>query len=335
MPVSRNTQLPQHSYGEQAHYGNIDLNALPDATGYPSGTAFLWDGDEWFYGTVTQGSGSSFFEESVGYVNAIRLIEDKYLIASHDDQAYLYLAGDLVEITDGQDGTVNLDDFNGKVYIASRNGLVIPVLSADPAAPDSEEGQVYYNDSTKTVRVYSGSWGTIGTGGGTDSDEKVKVSSNDTSADYLITQVSGTAGVTVYEYNNGGNEVLVISGSNPIYGAMSIQIDGGGSVLTTGVKGDIRMPFNMDIERASLLADVSGSCVIDIWGDTYANYPPTVADTITAAAKPTLSTAIKSEDTTLTGWSKSRLEGSTLRINVDSATTLTRVELSLKYKRNE
>lgn len=166
-------------------------------------------------------------------------------------------------------------------------------------------------------------------------DKKVKVSSNDTTADYLIPKLSGSAGVTVYEYNNGANEILVISGSNPIYGAMSIQIDGGGSVLTTGIKGDIRMPFNLDIERASLLSDVSGSCVIDIWGDTYANYPPTSFDTITASAKPTLSSALKSEDTTLTGWSKSRLEGSTLRINVDSASTLTRVELSLKYKRNE
>ena len=46
----------------------------------------------------------------------------------------------------------------------------------------------------------------------------------------------------------------------------------------------------------------SGSIVIDVWKDTYANFPPTVADTITASAKPTLSSATKSDDTTLTGW---------------------------------
>ena len=32
----------------------------------------------------------------------------------------------------------------------------------------------------------------------------------------------------------------------------------------------------------------SGSIVIDVWKDTYANFPPIVADTITASAKPTL-----------------------------------------------
>jgi len=107
-------------------------------------------------------------------------------------------------------------------------------------------------------------------------------------------------------------------------------IDGSGSVITTGIKGDLEIPFDCTINRVTLLADQSGSIVIDIWKDTYANYPPTVADTITASAKPTLSTADKSQDSTLTGWTTTITAGDTLRFNVDSIATITRVLLSLK-----
>jgi len=45
-----------------------------------------------------------------------------------------------------------------------------------------------------------------------------------------------------------------------------------------------------------------GDAVIDLWKDTYANFPPTSADTITASARPTLSSAVKGQSSTLTGW---------------------------------
>jgi hypothetical protein len=109
-------------------------------------------------------------------------------------------------------------------------------------------------------------------------------------------------------------------------------IDGGGVVITSGVKGDLQIPFACEIVEATLLADQTGSIVIDIWKDTYANYPPTIADTITASAKPTLSSAIKSTDTTLTGWTTTIAAGNVLRYNVDAASTVTRVTVGLKVK---
>jgi len=110
-------------------------------------------------------------------------------------------------------------------------------------------------------------------------------------------------------------------------------VDGGGSAITTGVKGDVVVDFDCSISRQTLVADVSGSIVIDIWKDTYANFPPTVADTITASAKPTLSAATKAQDSTLTGWTKAITAGDTLRFNVDSASTVTRVTLVLRVAR--
>lgn len=103
--------------------------------------------------------------------------------------------------------------------------------------------------------------------------------------------------------------------------------------ISTGVQGDVEIPFACTIIAVRLLADQSGSIVVDIWKDTYANLAPTVADTITASAKPTLSSASKYEDTTLTGWTTSVAAGDWLRFNVDSITTCTRVVVSLTCRR--
>lgn len=130
-----------------------------------------------------------------------------------------------------------------------------------------------------------------------------------------------------------GTDAVAMNVTNNKIATITFIIDGGGSAITTGVKGDLEIPFDCTITAATLLADQSGSIVVDIWKDTYANYPPTVADTITASAKPTISTATKSQDTTLTGWTTSVTAGNTLRFNVDSITTCTRVTLSLKVNK--
>ncbi|RWB68356.1 hypothetical protein [Mesorhizobium sp.] len=111
-------------------------------------------------------------------------------------------------------------------------------------------------------------------------------------------------------------------------------IDGGGSAITTGVKGDLPVPFACTIIEAELLADQTGSIVIDVWKDTYANYPPTVADTIVASAPPTIISSAKSLDTTLTGWTTAISAGEVLRFNVNSASAVTRVTVALKVRIN-
>jgi len=111
---------------------------------------------------------------------------------------------------------------------------------------------------------------------------------------------------------------------------LTFIIDGGGSAITTGEKGHLEIPFACTITQATLLADQSGSIVIDIWKDTYANFPPADGDSITASAPPTLSSAQKSQDSTLTGWTTAITAGDILAFNVDSITTCERVTLSLK-----
>jgi hypothetical protein len=112
--------------------------------------------------------------------------------------------------------------------------------------------------------------------------------------------------------------------------AIEFVIDGGGSAITTGVKGYLEIPFACTINRVTLLADQSGSIVVDIWKDTYANYPPVDGDSITASAVPTISSATKSQDTSLSGWTTAISAGDILGFNVDSISTCTRVTVSLK-----
>lgn len=111
-----------------------------------------------------------------------------------------------------------------------------------------------------------------------------------------------------------------------------VAIDGGSSAITTGVKAsnDVHFDFACTIVSITLFGDQTGSIVLDVWKDTYANYPPTVADTITSGAKPTLSSAVKAQDATLTGWTKSIASGDVLRFNVDSCTTTTKAVLIIK-----
>jgi hypothetical protein len=82
-----------------------------------------------------------------------------------------------------------------------------------------------------------------------------------------------------------------------------------------------------------MLSTASGSCVIDIYYDTYANFPPTGGDSITAAAPPTISAGIKNQDLDLTGWTVDLDAGATLRFEVESASSLSQVTLQLEFIR--
>lgn len=110
---------------------------------------------------------------------------------------------------------------------------------------------------------------------------------------------------------------------------LDITIDNNGVAITTGVKGFRSSPMAGLIVEARMYTDLVGSIVVDIWKDTYVNFPPTVADTITAAAKPTIAAGRTYRDTTLTGWIRQLAAGDIFGFNVDSATTVTRVTLEL------
>lgn len=108
-----------------------------------------------------------------------------------------------------------------------------------------------------------------------------------------------------------------------------VDENGTAQAITTGIKGDVRIPWACTVSFWMILADQTGSIVVDIWKDTYTNYPPTDTESITASAPPTLSSGTKASSSSLTGWTTSFAAGDILRFNVDSASTLTRATLYL------
>ena len=118
-------------------------------------------------------------------------------------------------------------------------------------------------------------------------------------------------------------------------GTISLIIDGGGATITTGIKADLEIPFACTLTQYTLLADQSGAIKIDIWKDTYANYPPTNDDSICDGKEPEIAASgTKAQDTDISDWTTVAVTaGNTLRFNVDSCTSITRALLSLKYTR--
>jgi len=127
------------------------------------------------------------------------------------------------------------------------------------------------------------------------------------------------------------------TGPGAVTGIEWVFDDGTGVALTTGIKGYLYIPFDCTISEATLLANESGSLVVDIFKTTYAGFdPPTTpasGDKITASAPPTISGAKKATDATLTGWTLTVAAGSVLGFNVNSATTIKRATLALKVTR--
>jgi hypothetical protein len=133
--------------------------------------------------------------------------------------------------------------------------------------------------------------------------------------------------------NTDGAAVWVAVTNEMLDAAIEYVVDGGGSELTTGLKGFLEVPFACTITAARMLADQTGSAIVDVWVDDFAAFPPTNADSITAAAPPTISADVKSEDVTLTAWTTAIAAGDIVAFNIDSVSDITRLTISLTVTR--
>ena len=116
--------------------------------------------------------------------------------------------------------------------------------------------------------------------------------------------------------------------------AIQFLFDGGGAAYGVDDPIYIEVPFKCDIVRVTMLHDQASTTTIDLWADTYANYQPTDADTITGGNEPATAAASKDQDATLTSWTKALAEGTILAANVDANDAATRTLLSLKVSRS-
>jgi hypothetical protein len=105
-----------------------------------------------------------------------------------------------------------------------------------------------------------------------------------------------------------------------------ITFDGGGSAITTGGKVWSVCQFAGTITGYTLLADQSGSIVISVAKASYSGFP-TTSSIVGAGTPPTLSSAQKAQDNTLSAWSLGVNAGDVLEYSVTSAATVQHVQL--------
>ncbi|MDW8267669.1 MAG: hypothetical protein RMN24_00755, partial [Anaerolineae bacterium] len=110
---------------------------------------------------------------------------------------------------------------------------------------------------------------------------------------------------------------------------LNFIIDGGGAVITTGSKGYVVVDFAATAVSWTILAAQSGSIVVDVRRATYATFPTT--SSIAGTEKPTLTSAQKNQDTSLTTWS-TIAAGDILEFVVESVATVTRVTVSIRLE---
>lgn len=112
--------------------------------------------------------------------------------------------------------------------------------------------------------------------------------------------------------------------------SLVFNIGSGVSIPATGVAGYLVVPFSGVIDRWDIVADVSGSVVLDVW--KRAGAIPTVTHTIAGSEKPTLSAAQLASDTSLSTWTTTVAAGDVFGINVDSISTVKQVTLTIRVK---
>jgi len=155
-----------------------------------------------------------------------------------------------------------------------------------------------------------------------------------------LTQVpaNGVVGGQYYEacfdqaLNVGAGGFLIVPLDIGDQRGIEFIIDGGGSAITTGVKGYLQMPFNGVLSpsaSAHVLADRSGSITVDIWKCTLAQFDagsthPVVGDSITAGAPITMTTATKASQSMAT-WIQAFAATDVIAYNVSSVATVQRV----------
>lgn len=144
--------------------------------------------------------------------------------------------------------------------------------------------------------------------------------------DILISTTSGSRGII---FQDGTTQTIAMPNGTKLR-QLTVVLDGGGAEISTGTKNVfIRISSDITLTGWDIVADQTGSIVVDFWKDTYANFPPDVSDTFAGAEKPTLSSAIKAQDTSLSSMTTSLSAGDYIEVNVESVTDVTKVIISL------
>lgn len=146
-----------------------------------------------------------------------------------------------------------------------------------------------------------------------------------------LTTSTGLSLDTGTTYDASAARTLTVS-SNTRTRTINFIIDGGGSVITAGVKGDVVVDFNATIVSWDILGNVSGTITVDVSKASYTNFPTFTAS---AGTSPALSAAQKNQaNINWTGFT-TITAGDILRFTVSGTpVSVTRVTLAIQVITN-
>lgn len=147
--------------------------------------------------------------------------------------------------------------------------------------------------------------------------------------DYTLTLPGGppTAANEVLQFATNGNAEFVSNVKT-----LNFIIDGGGSVITTGVKGNVVLDADYVFNGWTIVSDLAGAIVVDVRRTTFGSFPSTNVDagtSIVTGALPTITaTGRAAQNLTITTVDLAARD--ILEFEVNSATTVTRVTVALR-----
>jgi hypothetical protein len=109
-------------------------------------------------------------------------------------------------------------------------------------------------------------------------------------------------------------------------------VDGQGSVLTTGTKNPVKIPYGGTLQGWLLIAKPSGSVTVDIFRAADGAGLPTTS-IVGSGTKPALASAVENSSTSFTNWTSVVLAPKdNLAVSLSGITSVTYVELVLYFQ---
>ena len=147
---------------------------------------------------------------------------------------------------------------------------------------------------------------------------------------YGLTGATGPAGGPT-----GPTGPMGATGPGSLSAMINFSVDNDSTTIPSGVLGWMHIPFAATINEASLFVNTSGTLTIDIWKDTFDNFPPTDADSITSGSLLSVSGGMLTyKDTSLSGWATTLTADDVLAFNVDACSNISKATISLKITKS-
>lgn len=122
-------------------------------------------------------------------------------------------------------------------------------------------------------------------------------------------------------------------------GGLTMVLDNGGAAFSSGTgcsSGSLigfEWPFSGSLQTATVITDAASNVEIQLWKDTYANWPPTSAMNICGNSPLRTASATKLQVTTLTTWTACFAAGDWIVPRIIGCSGPTKAFLALRYNR--